>query len=177
MTHPAFRAALVAALSLGAIFATPAVAQAYPADDAARVSQAVIEPGGSVSLTVADGTFGAGERATITVTGENGAGATFAMLRSAVSTATHRDAVTTAAGGLAPVRITFPADARGAYTIAVFTSSSAGDTVTVTVNGLSATGADFGPYLGVTIGAAALAVAGGAIAVVTTIARRRRDAL
>jgi uncharacterized iron-regulated membrane protein len=171
------RAAFAVALSGAAVLATPALASAYPADDAARVSQAVIQPGGTVTLTVADGTFSVGERATITVTGENGAGASFAMVRSAVSTATHRDAVTTAAGGLAPVRIGFPSDARGAYTIAVFTPSSAGDTVTVTVNGLSATGADFGPYLGVTIGAAALALAGGAIAIVTAVARRRRDAL
>ncbi|MFJ6651226.1 cell wall protein [Microbacterium sp. NPDC091313] len=177
MPSPLPRVALIAALAVGAMLATPAVASAYPADDSARVSQAVIEPGGTVTLTVADGTFTAGEQATITVTGENGAGAAFAMVRAAVSTATHRDAVTTDAGGLAPVRIAFPSDARGAYTIAVFTRSSAGDTVTVSVTGLSATGADFGPYLGVTIGAAALALAGGAVAIVTTVARRRRDAL
>lgn len=164
------------ALAAGAIFATPLAAAAYPADDAARVSDAVVEPGGTVTLTVADGTFAPGEPATITVTGENGAGARFGMVRAAISTATYRDATTNGAGGLDPVRIAFPADARGAYTIAVFTSSSPGDTVTVTVNGLSATGADFGPYLGIWVGGAALAVAGGAVAVATTVVRRRRGA-
>ena len=170
------RLVAVAALAAGAVFAVPAAALAYPADDAASVSSAVVEPGGSATLSVADGTFAANEPATITVTGENGAGATFGMVRAAVSTATYRDAVTNAQGGLDPVRITFPADARGAYTIAVFTASSPGDTVTVTVNGLSATGADFGPYLGIWIGGGALALAGGAVAVATAVVRRRRDA-
>lgn len=166
----------VAVLAAGAVFAAPLAASAYPDDDAARVSDAVVEPGGTVTLTVADGTFGPNEPATITVTGENGAGVTFGMVRAAVSTATYRDATTNAQGGLDPVRLTFPSDARGAYTIAVFTASSPGDTVTVTVNGLSATGADFGPYLGLWVGGGALAVAGGAVAVATTVARRRRDA-
>ncbi|MGP3535835.1 cell wall protein [Microbacterium sp. RD1] len=171
------RAVAVLALAAGALFAVPVAAAAYPADDAASVSDAVVQPGGTVTLTVADGTFGANEPATITVTGENGARVTFGMVRAAVSTATYRDATTNAAGGLDPVRLTFPSDARGAYTIAVFTSSSPGDTVTVTVNGLSATGADLGPYLGLMVGGGALALAGGAVAVATTVVRRRRDAL
>jgi uncharacterized iron-regulated membrane protein len=176
MPHPLVRTMLTAALAVAAVLGVPVAASAYPADDSARVSSAVVEPGGSVQLSVADGTFAANEQATVTVTGENGAGATFAMVRAAVSTATYRGATTNAAGGLDSLRVTFPADARGAYTLAVFTSSSPGDTVTVTVNGLSATGADFGPYLGVTIGAAALAVAGGGVAVATVLVRRRRDA-
>lgn len=170
------RVAASVALAAGAVFAAPLAATAYPDDDAARVSDAAIEPGGTVSLTVADGTFAPNEPATITVTGENGADVTFGMVRAAVSTATFRDATTNAEGGLDPVRLTFPSDARGAYTIAVFTSSSPGDTVTVTVNGLSAAGADFGPYLGIWVGGGALAVAGGAVAVATAVVRRRRDA-
>ncbi len=177
MPHLFPRLTAAAALAVLSVFALPVAASAYPAEDAASVSEAVVEPGGSVTLTVQDGTFAPNEPATITVTGENGAGVTFGMVRAAVSTATYRDATTNAAGGLNPVRLTFPADARGAYTIAVFTASSPGDTVTVTVNGLSATGADFGPYLGVTLGAGALAVAGGAVAIATTIVRRRRDPL
>ena len=177
MTSLLPRVTATVALTAAAVIGVPAAASAYPADDSARVSDAVVEPGGTVTLTVQDGTFAPEEQATITVTGENGAGATFAIVRAAVSTATYRDARTNAAGGLDPVRVTFPADARGAYTLAVFTSSSPGETVTVTVNGLSATGADFGPYVGVTIGAAALAVAGGGIAVATAVVRRRRDAL
>lgn len=176
MLRPLARACAALALALGVVVASPLAASAYPAEDSARVSSAVVEPGGTITLTVQDGTFVPGERATITVTGENGAGATFAMVRTAVSTATYRDAVVNAQGGLDPVRITFPSDARGAYTIAVFTPSSPGDTVTVTVTGLSATGSDFGPMAGVWLGGGALLIAGGAAAVGTAVVRRRRDA-
>jgi hypothetical protein len=172
-----FFARTTAALFLAAaVVAVPVAASAYPADDAASVSSATVEPGGDVTLTVEDGTFEPNIPATVTVTGENGAGVTVAVVRTVVSTMTYRDATTNAAGGVDPLTVTFPQDARGAYTIAVFTASSPGDTVTVTVAGLSATGIDAGPLLGVWIGGGALVAAGAAIAVATTIVRRRRDA-
>lgn len=166
---------LAAASALAALLiGTPVAAFAYPPDDAARVTQTSVDPGGSVELSVAPDVFEPGEQVTITVRGENAAGVTFAMVRTGIETKTYTDANANSAGGLDPLRVTFPADAGGAYTIAVFSPSTPGDTVTVTVGGLSVTGMDGQSLLGIWVGGGALVLAGVIIAVAATVARHRR---
>ncbi|MBB2975465.1 hypothetical protein FHX49_001031 [Microbacterium endophyticum] len=167
-------AALV--LAAAAIVASPLVASAsaYPASDSAQVSSATIEQGGAVDLSVADGTFVPGETVTITVTGQNANGITFGMVRFAVETKTYSGATANAAGGLDAVSIHFPDNANGAYNIAVFSSSSPGDTVTVTVGSLPTTGFQSASLLGFWVGGGALVLAGGAIAVAATVHRQRK---
>lgn len=172
---PARPARLAAASVLAAVLvAAPVAAYAYPPDDAARVTQTSVEPGGSVDLSVASDVFQPGEQVTITVRGENASGVAFAIVRTAVETQTYTGANANDAGGLDPLRVTFPADAGGAYTIAVFSPSTPGDTVTVTVGGLSVTGIDGQSLLGIWVGGGALVLAGVVTAVAATVARHRR---
>ncbi|MBZ4487652.1 hypothetical protein LQ938_02370 [Microbacterium sp. cx-55] len=164
-----------AASALAAILTlVPVAAFAYPPNDAARVTQTSVDPGGSVQLSVAADVFTPGEQVTITVRGENASGVTFAMVRTALETRIYTDARANSDGGLDPLTVTFPADAAGAYTIAVFSPSTPGDTVTVTVGSLSVTGIDSQSVLGIWVGGAALIVAGALIAVTATVARHRR---
>lgn len=166
--------AVVAALTFGAPAA--ASANAYPPIDSAQVSTAAVDPGGSVQLTVNDGVFLPGESLTITVTGNNARGITVTsgMVKFAVETLTYSDATANSAGGLDPLTLVFPEDASGAYNIAVFSSSSPGDTVTVTVGNLPVTGASSANLLGYWVGGGALLLAGGAIAVAATVHRQRK---
>lgn len=168
---PRFAAAtaLAAALTL-----VPVAAFAYPPDDATRVSQTSVDAGGSVEVSVAADVFRPGEQVTVTVRGENASRVTFAMVRTALETTTYTGARANAQGGLDPLTVTFPADAAGTYTIAVFSPSTPGDTVTVTVGGLSVTGLDRSSVVGIWIGGGALILAGGLIAVTATVARHRR---
>ncbi|MBA8816865.1 hypothetical protein FHX48_001958 [Microbacterium halimionae] len=170
------RATAALILSAAAVVASPlaASASAYPASDSAQVSSATIEQGGSVDLSVADGTFIPGETVTITVTGQNANEITFGMVRFAVETKTYADAKANSDGGLDPVSINFPENANGAYNIAVFSSSSPGDTVTVTVGSLPTTGFQSASLLGFWVGGGALVLAGGAIAVAATVHRQRK---
>jgi hypothetical protein len=172
---PARLPRLAAASALAALLvAAPAAALAYAPDDAARVTRTTVDPGGSVELSVASGVFRPGEDVTVTVRGENAAGVTFAMVRTAVETTTYSDADATATGGLDPLTVTFPRDAAGAYTIAAFSPSTPGDSVTVTVGGLSSTGIDEQSLLGIWVGGGALVLAGIIIAGAATVARHRR---
>lgn len=161
--------ALTAMLTL-----VPATAFAYPPDDATRVSQTSVDAGGSVEVSVAAGVFRPGEQVTVTVRGENASRVMFAMVRTALETMTYAEARANAEGGLDPLTLTFPSDAAGTYTIAVFSPSTPGDTVTVTVGGLSVTGLDGQSALGIWVGGGALVLAGGLIAVTATVARHRR---
>lgn len=167
-----------AALAAAAVFAVPAAAQAssiYPPSDACQVSPSATTPGSTVVFSCAEGTFGADEAVKITITGENGAGATFGFVRFAVTTGAY-DTTSGAAGELAGTRITLASDASGIYNIAAVSASSAGGTASVTVSasgdGLPSTGGD-SQALGLWAGGALLLVAGGAIAVTAAVRRRR----
>jgi uncharacterized iron-regulated membrane protein len=165
--------ATAALLAVGAMILLPAAAQAsvYPPSDSVVVSAASAQPGGSVQVSVKDGTFRADEDLTITTTGENGGGVTYGMLRTAIGTATYGDARATSAGGMTPVTVTFPANASGVYTIAVFSPSSPGATATVTIGALSATGLNASSTMGLWIGGGALVLAGAVIAVAVAVRR------
>jgi hypothetical protein len=173
-------AALVAALATIAILGAPAAAQAstiYPPSGACTTSPATAQPGSTIAFECAAGTFSGDESVTVTVTGENGAGATIGMVRFAITTAS--EVVTSEANGsLSPLSITLPSNASGTYNIAAISSTSAGGTAAVSItgaNGLPVTGLDSGSMLGLWIGGGALVLAGAALGIAAVV-RRRRDA-
>ncbi|HYP72851.1 MAG TPA: cell wall protein [Microbacterium sp.] len=172
------QAAVVTALAGAAVLAVPAAAQAssiYPPSGACQVSPSTAAPGATLVFTCDDGTFAANEAVKITITGENGGGATFGFVRFAVSTGAY-DTTSGAAGQLANTRITLPSDASGIYNIAAVSATSAGSTASVTVaaadGSLPSTGGDL-QSVGLWAAGGALLVAGGAVAVAAAVRRRR----
>ncbi|WP_405371707.1 MULTISPECIES: cell wall protein [unclassified Microbacterium] len=172
----------VPALLAGLLVAAPVSASAstiYPPVDACASDAEGAGAGDTITFECDDRTFGANERVTITVTGENGAGATFAMVRTAISTgSTVRES--DASGALAPVEITLPSDARGVYNIAAVSATSAGGTASAVVTSsdegsiLPISGFDSNQLLGLWIGGGALILAG-AVIVGAAALRRHRD--
>ncbi|SFI56025.1 MULTISPECIES: hypothetical protein [Microbacterium] len=176
------RFALAAAVVVGSALALPQAAVAagviYPPSDACSVSPSAAGANETLDFSCGGATFGANETVTITVTGENGAGASFAFVKFAVSTgSTVR--TSTATGALAPVSITLPSNASGVYNIEAISATSAGGVASATVAAdgqLPVTGGDSTQLLGLWIGGGALVVAGAAIAIATAVRRsRRRD--
>jgi uncharacterized iron-regulated membrane protein len=166
---------LTAVTALG--IAGAAQASVYPPSDAIVVSSTTAEPGGSVTVTVKDGTFGSGEALTVTTTGEHGSGVTYSsFVRFETSTSTYRGARASTAGGAGPITVTFPSDASGVYTIAVFTPSSPGVTATITVGTLPVTGFNAANTLGIWIGGGALVLAGAVVAVAVAVRRAQERA-
>ncbi|MBN9177762.1 MAG: cell wall protein [Microbacterium sp.] len=170
---------IVTALAIGLVAAigVPAAAQAstiYPPVDACSTSSATIEAGATIEFSCAAGTFGANEPVTITVTGENGAGVTFAFVRFAISTGSAAR-TSDATGALRAVGITLPQNASGVYNIAAISPTSAGGAASTSIvgaDGLPRTGGDSGQLLGIWIGGGAL-VAAGAIVLIALALRRR----
>lgn len=176
MRHVIGRLTALLALTTAIVAASALPAAAYAPDDAITVSAAAVDPGGSVRLSAQSGTFSPDERLTITVRGENAGSVVFALARTAIETATHTTSTANAGGGLDAVTITFPEDARGAYTVEVFSASTPGGSVTVTVGGLSSTGLDAQSLLGIWVGGGALVLAGVVVLAAVLLARRRRAA-
>lgn len=178
MKRLALRAALAAAVVAGTVFATPSMANAsviYPPSDACSVSPATAGAGETVNFSCSGATFGPNETVTITVTGENGEGATFAFVKFAVSTASTTR-TSTAEGALPAVAVTLPADASGVYNIEALSATSAGGVASPTVpGGLPTTGSDSAQLLGLWVGAGTLLLAGSAILAVTAARRVRRN--
>lgn len=167
------RALGLLALSTALVLAPSLPAAAYAPVGAVTVSATTLDPGGSVRLSVRNGTFTPGETLTVTVRGENASDVSFALVRAGVQTATHTTPANTA-GGLDPLGLTFPANASGTYTIAAFSASSSGGTATVTVGALSATGLDSQSLTGLWVGGSALVAAGVIVLVSVLVVRHRR---
>lgn len=175
------RFALVASLVAGSALALPEAATAagviYPPSDACSVSPSTAGANETLDFSCGDSTFGPDETVTITVTGENGAGATFAFVKFAVSTgSTVR--TSSATGALPAVSITLPSNASGVYNIEAISATSAGGVASATVAAdgqLPVTGGDSSQLLGLWIGGGTLLVAGAAIAIATAVRRSRRD--
>jgi len=173
------RAALTATLTLGAVIGVPAAANAstiYPPTGSCSTTPATVQASGTFSFECAAETFSADESVTITVTGENGAGARIGMVRFAISTASSV-VRSESDGSLAAIEIRLPENATGTYNIAAVSSTSAGGTAAVTVtgdDGLPITGLDQGQTIGLWIGGGALVVAGATLAGVAMV-RRSRD--
>ncbi len=135
-----------------------------------------MQPGGSLTFECAPETFSPDEKISVTVTGEDGAGARIGMVRLAITTASGT-ATSAPDGSLEAVTIGVPSNASGTYNIAAVSPSSAGGTAAVTItgaDGLPVTGLDQGLTVALWIGGGALVLAGAALAVVAAV-RRSRD--
>lgn len=170
--------ALIGAAMLVAVPTAASASTIYPPVDACSADGSV-SPGGVIVFACDDRTFGADERVTITVTGENGANASFGMVRTEISTAsTVRES--DGDGALAPVEITLPSDARGVYNIAAVSPTSAGGTASAVIDAsgeggaLPISGFDSNQLLGLWVGGGALLLAG--VVIVGAAALRRHRA-
>ncbi|MCK6079063.1 cell wall protein [Microbacterium sp. EYE_5] len=172
---------LSAALLAAALVGAPAVAQAstiYPPVDACSSTAQGAGPGDTIAFSCEANSFAPNESVTVTVTGENGAGASFGMLRTEVSTASTVSE-SDADGALPEIAITLPSDARGVYNIAAVSASSAGGTASAVIDAsqsddvLVRAGFDGGQLMGLWVGAGAL-LAAGVVVVVAAALRRHR---
>ncbi|GAA1953385.1 LPXTG cell wall anchor domain-containing protein [Microbacterium aquimaris] len=174
-----FTRVLTAAALAGGLVAAPGAAQAstiYPPAGSCTTSPATMTAGSTITFACSAGTFSADEPVTVTVTGENGADATFGMVRMAISTASSTF-TSTSDGALDGIRITLPTNATGTYNIAAVSPTSAGGTAAAsitTAEGLPTTGLDQDSLAIVWIGGGALLAAGAVLAVVAGV-RRSRD--
>ncbi|MGP6170789.1 hypothetical protein ACTU6V_06225 [Microbacterium sp. A204] len=186
MKHTFTKAAAVAALVAGAMFAVPVAASAYTPDPSGETSTSTVAPGGTFTFFVQDDAFVPGETVTISLTGENASGASLAFVKFAVETKALGTTTANAGGGTDNVRITLPANASGTYTIlATSPSNPVGAAATVTVgtatnpggtDDLATTGADSDALLTLWIGGGALLLVGGGIAVATAVRRNKHQA-
>lgn len=184
MKHRLTKAAAAVAIAAAAVFAAPAMANAYTPNtpDAGSVT---IAPGGAAIVPFTD--FLPGESVSFTLTGENGAGATLAFAKFVVnSTSLTKNA---AADGSVSVSVTLPSNAAGTYTL---TGTAASGSATANIDSgvalaggtggaggagsLPATGGDSDALLGIWIGGGALVLAGAAVAVGATVRRNRQNA-
>lgn len=167
------------ALALTAtLIAAPVAASAstiYPPTGACTTTPAAVEPGGTLQFACEAATFSSNETVTITVTGENGAGARIGMVRFAITTASGT-AESSADGSLRSVPITLPSNASGTYNIAALSATSVGGTAAATVatesGALPVTGLAGGATLGILVGGGALVAAGIALGVAAVLRRR-----
>jgi hypothetical protein len=164
ITAAAFTAAPIAAFADG-----------YP--PASVVSgPATVTAGGTATFTF--GGFDPNEQVTFTLTGENAAGATLAVVKAAVNSKSITK--TASAQGTASVTVTLPANASGTYTLTADSASTDPASTTFTVagsggSGLPATGIDAASMTGVWIGGGALLAAGIAVTSVAVIRRRQAE--
>lgn len=169
-------------IAAAAIIAAPAAASAYtPSGPTAGISASgSFAPGGTITLVA--GGYAPGTQVSFTVTGENGAAITLAMVKFASSTspvfgpyAANSSGVATSPG------IVLPSNAAGTYTVTATASGYAAQTTQFTVGssagggGLPNTGFDAGSMLGVWIGGGVLLL-GGVLVTVFAARRERQDA-
>ncbi len=192
MTNKLVRASAALALAAGLALAVPTAANAYT-DPVVAETTGSAGPNGTLGVSIPAGTMAANEAVGLSVTGESALGITTAIVKTAVETNSSLRTQADASGAVA-VNLKFPATASGAYSITLVGLESgrsvslvAGDatgagTGTGTggsgsnASGLPATGLDSGSLLGLWVGGGALVLAGGAIAVGTTVRRARNAA-
>jgi hypothetical protein len=160
------------------MLAAPAAASAatiYPPSGSCTTSPAAVGPGETLQFACQAATFSSNETVTITVTGENGAGARIGMVRFAITTASGT-AESSADGSLRSVPITLPSDASGTYNIAALSATSVGGTAAATIatadGALPVTGLGGSATLGILVGGGALVAAGLALGVAAVMRRR-----
>ncbi|MGR6743331.1 LPXTG cell wall anchor domain-containing protein [Microbacterium arborescens] len=178
MKNRLIKAAAASAIAAAAVFAAPAIANAYTPAPVGGSSVTVTAGG---TATIAFNNFEPNESVTGTLTGENAAAGSVAFVKFAV-TSTSTTKVANAAGEVA-FQVTLPANATGEYTLTATGTVSGASTVTIAVPAaaggaggsgtLPATGGDNAALLGLWIGGGALALAGGSIAVASTVRRHR----
>lgn len=160
-----------AALAGALLFAAPAVAQAY-VPTAPGTQTVTITNNGPVTFNLAPNSS-----VTFVLVGYNVTGANIATANLPVSSASVTK--TTDASGNATAVVTLPADRRGTYTLSATgpAAANAGGSGTNAGGntGLPATGFDANSMLGIWVGGGALVLAGGTIAVATTVRRNRAE--
>lgn len=161
-------------LAAGLVFAPVAANATYvPSPGPSTGSTVTIAAGGSATISFVG--FQPGEPVRFTLTGEFALSATLANVKFAVQTANLGTKAANSTGAVSPT-ITLPSNATGSYTLtATGATSAASSAVTITVGDptLPNTGGDSGQLLGLWIGGGALLLAGGGIAVATTVRRQR----
>ncbi|OZD51068.1 hypothetical protein CH252_15925 [Rhodococcus sp. 06-1477-1B] len=166
------KAGVTAALAGALLFAAPAVAQAYVPSSPNTVTVTVTSNG-----PVPISGFQAGAQVTFTLVGRGVTGANIATANLPVTSASVTK--TADASGSATANVTLPAGASGTYTLAATGARAAAGTGSNTnaggSTGLPATGFDANSMLGLWVGGGALALAGGTIAVATTVRRNRAE--
>lgn len=182
------KAAAVAAIVAGAMFAVPAAASAYTPAPGGGVSDSTVAPGGTFTFVAEADVFASGETVSISITGESASGASLAFVKFAVETQVLGNATANAEGGLDGMQITLPANASGTYTItatsasnpvgvsATVTAVTGGDTTPGDEGTLPATGADSEALLALWVGGGALLLVGGGIAVASAVRRNKQNA-
>lgn len=173
------QAVAAVALAAGLVFA-PVAANAYTPTPVGGGS-ITITAGAPVTLTFTG--FAPSEPVNFFLTGENASGATLAAAKFVLQTNVPIGSKTASAAGSVSPTITLPSNATGTYTLtATGATSAASTTATITVAAASGgstlpnTGGDSGQLLGLWIGGGALLLAGGGIAVATTVRRQRGQA-
>lgn len=195
MNNKTVRVAAALALAAGAAFAVPSAAYADadtgytdPGNDSAGIGE-----DNAATFGFEAGAFTPGGDVAGSVTGENASEVTAAIVKAAIETNSSLR-FTAAADGSLNARLVFPENASGTYTLtftdvatgrsyvrsaSVAADGAAGGTGgsgTGGSTGLPATGLDSGSLLGLWVGGGALVLAGGAIAVGTTVRRARHNA-
>ena len=182
------KAAAVAAIVAGAMFAVPTAASAYTPAPGAEVNDSTVAPGATFVFSVEAEVFAPGEAVSISLTGENASAASLAFVKFAVQTQVLGTVDATADGGLDAVQITLPDNATGTYTItATSASNPVGVSATVTAvtgggttpddsDDLAATGLDSEALLAVWIAGGALLLVGGGITVASVVRRNKQHA-
>ncbi|MBW8761788.1 MAG: hypothetical protein JF592_04270 [Microbacterium sp.] len=184
MKRTLIKATAATALVAGALFITPAVANAsYTPPSTGTVSSTTVAPGGSFTFSVPADVFAPGESVTISLTGESALGATLGYVKFAVETKALGAVTATADGGVSSAKITLPSNASGRYTVlATSESNPTGVTAYVTAaatgsddDNLATTGLDNSALLPIWLGGGALVLAGGGLAVAATVRRNRKQ--
>lgn len=182
MKNKISKAAAALALAAAAVFAAPAVANAYtpvPVD-----GEVTLTPGAPATIGFTG--FNPNEGVTFTLTGENAAGATLALITAASDDV---QSITKEADedGDASVTVTLPENASGDYTLTAVgdESGTAAEPVEISVAAtggdddggvLTPTGFDGDQLLGIWVGGGVLVLAGASIAVATSVRRSRQAA-
>ncbi len=168
------------AVAVVALVAAPAAANAYTPSPSGG-GTVTVAPGGTVTVQFTG--FQPNETVRFTLFGENGAGASLAVVKSAPSTSAPLDKPANAAGAVS-VTVTLPSNASGSYTLtATGLSSAATATATIAVGASggsgggqvpAATGVDSASLMGVWIGGGVLLL-GGLAVTVFAVRRQRQD--
>ncbi len=172
------------AIAVAAVIAAPAAASAAgytPSGPTAGITASgSFTPGGAITLTA--GGYASGTPVSFTVTGENGAGITLAMVKFVSSTSPVFGPYSANGSGVAnSAGIVLPSNASGTYTVTASAPGYTNQTTQFVVGssagggGLSNTGFDATSMLGVWIGGGVLLL-GGVLVTVFAARRERQDA-
>ncbi|AZS44877.1 hypothetical protein [Microbacterium oleivorans] len=183
MKNKISKAAAALVVAAAAVFAAPAVANAY-APSAPANTDVIVAPGAPVTLPFSG--FEPQENVTFTLTGEGVTDASLAFVAFAAGTDSTTEVKEANEDGTAAAVVTLPDNASGTYTLSAVgeTSGAANEDVTITVAATGGTGGGVLPnngfdgdaLLGLWVGGGVLVLAGASIAVAASVRRARQTA-